>query len=271
MPNTNNLGNVSGKSKRVADSINIINYKKVKFNNEKFETSNLNNYVHGKLDYSIGFINPTNGEFDTNKFIIYFIREVCANTNSSNIVSKYIQILEQLKAQIDILNIKNTDNIIIYLLDKFIRFIKKFDLIGKLQEEITELKDNFNPDNLINKLNEKIVIDNLLILKNTNVPILNSNDIYIDLISEIKMYKEMIKNHTWEESVKYLRGFYSIYLTMLMDILHNIDKIKSIEQIVLEYDIKFLQEFKIENINDLSILFNQLDIEKYGLYIKLLI
>ncbi len=245
--------------------------KRVKFTEEQFTTINLNMYVHGSKDYSIGFINSDN-KFNIDKFINYFIKEVCENTNSPTIVYKYMQILEKIKSQIDIYGITDIESIMIYLINKFVIFVNKFNLINNLESEIKLVPDDkFEPHKLISIINEKIVVDKLLVLKNQVNKIIDLNECYIDIIQELIIYKSLIKEQTWLLSVKYLRGFYSIYLTLLMDIFYNLDKIKSFESLIKEYDINLLNGLNLFKINDFAKLFHELNVTKYHDCIKLLI
>lgn len=245
--------------------------KRVKFSDEKFTTDNLNVLVHGSKDYSIGFIGSDN-KFNIDKFITYFIKEVCENTNNPNIVYKYMQLLDKIKSQMDIFGICDIESIMIYLINKFIILVNKFNLIEKLESEIQLItEDKFDPEKLINATNDKIIVEQLLTLKNPIDKLNYFNECFIHLIQELIIYKGMIKEQTWLLSVKYLRGFYSIYLTLLMDIFYNLDKIKSFEDLIKEYDINILNGLNLFKINDFAKLFNQLDITKYHDCIKLLI
>ncbi len=258
---------------------NIINennqIKRVKFSDEEFSTLNLNMYIHnGYINDSIGFINQTNNHFDLNKFFVYFIKEVCSNTNSQNIVYKYIQILDGMRVQIELCGINEICSIMIYFLNKFNNFYQKLSFVDNLELEIAECvktKTDFDSKKLISKIKEQIVVDNLLILKKSEQPVYNKNQFYIDLIDEIEIYRGLIKTQGIEESINYVKGFYSIYLTLLMDIMHNIDKIKSFEQLFIEYDIKFLNEFELKNINDIARVFHNLHLDKNAQYIKMII
>ena len=249
--------------------------KKIKFVDEVFTTLNLNMYVHnGYINNSIGFINQINNHFDINKFFVYFIKEVCSNTNSQNIVYKYMQIIDGMRVQIELFGINDIYSIMIYFLNKFNNFYQKLSFVDKLESEIAECiktKKDFDSKKLVSKLKEQIVIDNLLILKKSELPICNKNQYYIDLIEELEIYRGLIKTQGMEESINYVKGFYSIYLTMLMDIMHNIDKIKSFEELFLEYDIKFLHEFEFKNINDIVKIFNKLELDKNIQFIRMII
>ncbi len=249
--------------------------KKVKLIDEQFSTSNLNMYVHnGFVNNSIGFINHTNNHFDINKFFVYFIKEVCSNINLQNIVYKYMQVLDNMREQIELIGVNDIDSAMIYFLNKFNNFYQKMVFIGKLESEITEcVKTNtkFESKKLVSKLKEQIVIDNLLILKKSESSIYNKNQYYIDLIEELEIYRSLIKTQSMEESINYVKGFYTIYLTMLADLMHNIDKIKSFEELFIEYDIKFLHEFQFKNINDIVKTFHNLQLDKNIQYIKMII
>jgi hypothetical protein len=247
---------------------NISVKRRVKFIDQSFEITNLNNIIHKHKDNTLEFIDSNNFLL-VDKFFGYFINEVCRSINNFAIVYKYMQILDQLKNILTLHQIYHVDIILIYILQRFIFFIKKFNLMNELKQEIKDTKD-FNPDILINKIKEKIVIDNLLTMK-TSTNISDSNSNYIDLIDELKIYKTMIKTQDWDVSLNYLRGFYSVYLTMLIDLIQNYNKIKSIETLVLEYELKFLDEYKINNFNDLSKLFGSLNLHNYIENIKLLL
>lgn len=259
------------KNKYIELNEDIITIKRVKFTDEQFTTINLNIHVHGTKDYSIGFISPDN-KFNVDKFITYFIKEVCENTNNPSIIYKYMQLLEKIKVQLYIFGIYDLESIMIYLINKFVIFVNKFNLIDKLESEIKAVsEDKFEPQKLINIINEKIVVEQLLVLKNPINKINDLNECYIDLIQELIIYKSLIKEQTWLLSIKYLRGFYSIYLTLLMDIFYNLDKIKSFEDIIKEYDINLLNGLNLFKINDFAKLFHQLDVNKYHDCIKLLV
>ncbi len=158
---------------------NIINennqIKRVKFSDEEFSTLNLNMYIHnGYINDSIGFINQTNNHFDLNKFFVYFIKEVCSNTNSQNIVYKYMQILDGMRVQIELCGINEVCSTMIYFLNKFNNFYQKLSFVDKLELEIAECvktKTDFDSKKLISKIKEQIVVDNLLILKKSEQPV----------------------------------------------------------------------------------------------------
>lgn len=243
------------------DSDNDYYTKKAKYPDENFTIINLNKIIHNQSNISIGFIDQK--FFDKDTFICYFIREICYNINDLNVINKYIRILEQLKTQLNVFGANTIDLVILFLSNKFIIFVKKFNMIDKLEEEVKAIgKTNFKINNLIKAIGETIVAENLISMYNTNKP--KSNLIYyLQLVEELSIYRSYIDNQDIDISIRYIRGFYSIYLTIMIDLIYNLDKIKSIELFLKVYDAKYLIEYSITNFDGLYKLFNSLDISKY--------